>query len=203
MPRMLLATLAGAALALPAQANLAYDFSDGLQGFAASGGVLSHNAGGWLELLDNDGSTDMLLQLPQLGDWSAYLGGTLSFDVRNLSAMAPDWPEFGQLTLVAGSTTLGPIDTIAANQPPADGQWHHYQIELSTANFGAQLPQVLAGLTAVTLKLEYHATWGTDFEAIAFDNLSVSAVPEPAAWALLLGGVLAGTTLRPALRRRR
>ncbi|MBP6901727.1 MAG: PEP-CTERM sorting domain-containing protein [Burkholderiaceae bacterium] len=197
--RMLLAALAGAALTLPAQANLAYDFGSGLQGFAASGGVLSHNAGGWLELLDNDGNTDMVLQLPQLGDWSAYLGGTLSFDARNLSGMAPDWPEFGQLTLVAGGTTLGPIDSLAPNQPPADGQWHHYEIALSTAVFGAQLPQVLAGLTAVTLKLEYHATWGDDYEAIAFDNLAVSAVPEPAAWALLLGGGL----LLPALRRRR
>jgi Laminin B (Domain IV) len=163
----------------------------GAQTWVAGGG----NGGGWLRVAD-DSNDDFLLNAPAawLGNWSGLLGGTLSFDALNVNNESPDWAPFGEVVITgaAGSVVL---DAVAANQPPADGLWHTYSVTLSPAAgwSGASLAAVLANVTSLTIKGEFHA--GVS-EVVGIDNIQVSAVPEPANAALLLGGIALLATLR-------
>lgn len=170
----------------------------GLQTWVATGG----NGGGWLRVADDTGD-DFLLNAPVawLGNWSGYLGGTLSFDALNANGESPDWAPFGEVTLTGTAGTVV-LDAVAANNPPADGQWHRYSVLLSPAagwTGSASLAAVLANVTSLTIKGEFHA--GVS-EVVGMDNIEVTAVPEPASVALLLGG-LGALGLRAALRRKR
>jgi hypothetical protein len=200
-PRPLIFSLlacAAAMLSPAARADLHYSFDTDAQGWTVfDGGDLSHqaaggNPGGFLQIADSS-SGDFRLVAPAsaLGNWAAYLGGTLSFDARNIDGEAPDWPEFGQITLGSGSTVLV-VDGVAGDAPPADGQWHHYSTQLSTAVFGADLPSVLASLDTLYIKAEFHN--GVS-EVAGIDNIRITAVPEPGTAALLLSGLVAVATL--------
>lgn len=198
----LIATLA----ALPlAAAAAGFDASDegwttsngGEQSWVATGG----NGGGWLRVADTT-SDDYLLNAPSawLGNWSGFAGGTLSFDALNVNNESPDWAPFGEVT-ITGAAGTATLDIVAANNPPADGQWHRYSVLLAPGAgwSGAPLASVLANVTSLTIKAEFHA--GVT-EVVGIDNVQVSAVPEPASAALLLGG-LGGLGLLAGLRRKR
>lgn len=204
MAHFLRTTLIACCLALPLAASAAGFATDadgwtttngGLQTWVATGG----NGGGWLRVADSS-SDDFLLNAPTvwLGDWSGYLGGTLSFDALNANGESPDWAPFGEVTITGAAGTVV-LDAVAANNPPADGQWHRYSVLLSPAagwSGSASLAAVLANVTHLTIKGEFHA--GVS-EVVGFDNIEVSAVPEPTSAALLLAGV----GLLGALRRKR
>lgn len=197
-PALLLASLLGLPLAASA-ANLKSDFTadsegwttavpagEGVQTWEVSGG----NGGGWLRVEDLSGNSDILLTAPTswLGNWSGFLGGTLSFDAKNLSPNGTviDWPGFGEIRISNGSTSVL-LDIAAAGQPPADGQWQHYSVTLTpAAGWGPSLASVLANVTSLSINGELHAGPG---EVVGFDNIQVTAVPEPASLAMLLGGV--------------
>ena len=198
-----LITLAATAVAFalpaaPALANLSYGFDVDAQSWTVfDGGALVHqasggNPGGFLQITDTTFG-DFRLRLPAvaLGNWSNYLGGSLSFDAKNLSNDAPDYPPFGQISLTGGGQTVQADAVTALLQPPTDGAWHHYTLTFNNATFGAALPGVLAGLTELTLKAEFHDSSDGRFEVVGIDNIQVaSAVPEPATWFMLLAGVL-------------
>ncbi|HEY0957302.1 MAG TPA: laminin B domain-containing protein [Roseateles sp.] len=168
---------------------------DGIQTWQPSGG----NGGGWLQLEDTNGDTDILLSAPSawLGNWSAYLGGTLSFDARRVDDASIDWAGFGEIRISGpgGSVLLD----IAPSGLPADNSWARYSVTLSSAagwGDATLLSSVLANVTSLTINGEFHAGPG---EVVGIDNIQVTAVPEPAGAALLLGGL----GLLAALRRKR
>jgi PEP-CTERM motif len=194
------------AAGLPAAqaADISLSFDQDAQGVTgANGGTLTYNPAGYLVQQDIN-SDDMVVVLPTslLGDWSAFLGGTLSFDAINLSGVASDWAGFGLVTITGAAGTVS-FDIEPGAKPTTT--WATYSGTLSTANFGASLPSVLANVTGVTIKLESHNGFdagnpmNSDYNG--FDNLKVSAVPEPASMALMLAG-LATAGAVGAVRRR-
>ncbi len=190
-----------------ARADQAYGFDSGAQGWQVSAGDATQtwlaaggNTGGYLRLDDLTTATDFVLQAPAaaLGNLSAYLGGSLSFDAKNLDGVAADWSDFGRITLTSGALSVTVDGVPADGQPPADGQWHRYTLALSTTQFGPNLAAVLANVDGLSIKAEFHQGLG---DAIGIDNLQLtSAVPEPASAVLMLAGTLALVGMR---RRRR
>jgi len=166
-----------------------FSFDTGSQGWtAALGGALTWtstdgNPGGYLRVADAS-NDDFVIVAPAgaLGDWSAFLGGKISFDARNENGVAADWPTFGEVSLNNGT----PVDLVAVGLPPPDGQWHHYEVPLTTAVWGANLPSLLANITSMTLRGEFHNGVA---EVVGFDNISITAVPELPVPALMLAGL--------------
>jgi hypothetical protein len=182
--------LAGAAFA--AHADLAYGFDASAEGFTlndAAAGALSWEAAGHLRVQDVTDATNVQLVLPAAatsGGWSAYTGGTLSFDARLETPIASYWPEFGAITLVSqqGSVVL---DVVPDNEPGVE--WKTYSVQLDAATWGqsaASFANALAGLQRVELNLE---AGNGAIETILIDNVRVTAVPEPSTWALTLIGL--------------
>lgn len=174
-------------------ADIHVTFDAGAEGFTStSGGTLAHDAGGFLAQTDIDG-VDMavLVSGAQLGDWSSFLGGTLSFDSRNLSGVASDYNAFGTITLTG---TAGSIarDVVLGAEPT--GAWTTYSTVLDSATWGPTIAAVLGQVTQVSIVLESHNGFGgADSEVNGFDNFKVTAVaapvPEPESYALTLTGL--------------
>ena len=167
-------------LSASAAPKVRFDFDTDAQGWVAqSGGALVHQSGdprhgGYLEITDiTDEDFVVVPPATALGDWSGYLDGTLQFLARNANGDLPDWPLFGQVTFSNGDQSLM-LDIVPDNQPPADGKWHRYSTLLSTAVWGVDLPAVLANVTNLTIKLEFHA--GVT-EVVDFDAFKVRRAP--------------------------
>jgi hypothetical protein len=126
-----------------------------------------------------------------LGNLSSYLGGSLSFDARNVSNHASDLqsgPWFGRVTITGSAGTASrDVAGSGAGLPLRDGLWHTYSATLDPASWSGNLAAVLAGTTAIKLSLEFN---NAIVETAGLDNFRISAVPEPSTMLLLGAGVL-------------
>ncbi len=206
--RKLLVAASAALLSLSSQAALVFDFGTGTQGWTANSpeGLLLDSSGGALRIQDGGaGNLAAVAPASALGDWSSYLGGSISFDARNenIAATAINyWSEFGQITLRGANGVNLVVDAIVG-QPAPDGSWQSFSVDLSTAIWEANLPggtlaAVLANVVGFEISGEYQV--GIT-EIVNFDNIRVggpdgSAVPEPATWALGLAALAAAGLAR-------
>jgi PEP-CTERM motif len=200
------ALLGWGAVSLAQAASLTYTFDTDVQGFSLVGdGLLAHatDAGnGHLVVTDTNGNTDVYLSVP-LGtvgaDWSAFLGGSLSFDAKMVNGITPSWPDFGTVRFTSTTDQVAQADLApdvlgVITEPGV--QWKTYSATLNAATFsGASLGGVLSSLKSVTISME---AGSGPVEVVGFDNFSVSSVPEPQSWVLSGLGLagLAGLRLR-------
>ena len=186
------AALALTLLAVHASSALTIEstFDAGLEGWTTSvGGELTFvgtggNPGGFLQQTDIDLS-DMFVSAPAnfLGNLSAFLNGSLSFDARQVSGAGEKYAPFGFVTLFNGGNAVS-TDIAGADAPSSD--WSTFSINLDPAGFQTTpeaLAAVLSNVTLIAVQLESQI--GV-VEVTGMDNFRlVSAVPEPST--LLLG----------------
>jgi hypothetical protein len=187
-------------LSTTASADLVSHFDSDLEGWTTTGGDLLYvatggNSGGFLQLKDNQGGwMDASAPSKFLGDLSAYLGGSLSFDAKNINKAAADLvsaPLFGTVIISNGSIsaqrTLGGTGT-----PPTDDAWHNYSATLDAALWSGSLANVITHVTRIQVVLESNENAG--IEQNGFDNFTLHSasnpVPLPPALSLLGSGLL-------------
>lgn len=195
MRKLFVATLVGVLAALPAKANLTSTFDSGAEGWNAvdptgdytstwegSGG----NPGGYLRGSESDplGGTGYFdAPASWLGNWSAYAGGTISYDLKVFDGT--DYFNDLDVIISNGSDSVSWSSNI---NPVGDG-WVTFQVQLTAANFsGANLASVLSNVTSFSIRGEFIS--GPEAEGL--DNVSVAtgatSTPEPSTWAMLLMG---------------
>lgn len=193
-----LMVLLSAFAAQSAQANILYSFDADAQGWTLSDGDLNYvstggNTGGYINTTDTN-SNDMALHAPAaaLGNWSQYLGGTLSFDALNTNNRLSDYGGFGTVTISGNGQTVTFDLATSANNPPNNGLWNAYSAVLSQAVWGSNLASVLSNVTSFTLTTESFSSSTFPDEQVGIDNISitsVSNVPEPETYGMLLAGL--------------
>lgn len=126
-----------------------------------------------------------------LGDLTAYYRGTLRYS-QTLSVQTPQWRDDPDVVLVGGAGLV--LVFQHDDQPGVD--WTDFAVSLSEGGWrvgglagsfatAAQMKSVLGDLQRLRIRGEYIS--GV-VETTALDNVSITAVPEPAAWALMLSG---------------
>ncbi len=135
-----------------------------------------------------------------LGDLSSWFGGTLSYR-QKVTPATPEWRDDPDVVIVGGGLTL--VFQNVAN-PGVD--WTDYSVVLGgtgwrvdsltgAAATSLQMQAALGGVERLRIRGEYVS--GV-IETTALDDVSISAVPEPASWAMLMSGLglLAGLARR-------
>ncbi|WP_428304440.1 PEP-CTERM sorting domain-containing protein [Lacipirellula sp.] len=173
------------ALSSPASAvTLESTFDAGLEGWTGStGGDLAFvstggNPGGFLQQTDTDLS-DMFVTAPAsfLGDKSAFLNGTLSFDARQVGGNAEKYAAFGFVTLFNGGNAIS-ADIAGANAPSND--WTTFSVNLNAVGFETTPEAVAAVLSNVTMIMVTLESQIGVAETTGMDNFRMVSVPEPA-----------------------
>src|SRR4051794_40929846 len=141
MRRFILMVILPFALArIASAAQITSTFDTDLDGWTSSaGGTMSFvatggNPGGFLRDVDNDNS-DMFVSAPAkfLGNQSAFVGGTVSFDGIALDGVVGDYAPYGIVTFRSGGTQIF-ADLAPAAEPTAS--WSTFSAPLNAATFG-------------------------------------------------------------------
>jgi hypothetical protein len=216
-----IAVLALAAIAAPAANAASSTFNSNAEGWSALGDIAGPltwsgsggNPAGNVSIVDSvtGGVTYFVAPAAFLGNQSAALGTSLTFDLKQVFPGAADQFDSPDVILVGGGVTV----TFDLPTNPANGSWTSYAVPLTAAAWhlnslagaaptAAQFLTALSGLTALEIRAEYQT--GSDTGSL--DNVfltSTAPIPEPETYALmLLGfGALAAATRRRVARSRR
>jgi hypothetical protein len=142
------------------------------------------NPGGFLEGIETDpnGGTGYFIAPSKfLGNFSAYAGGTLTYDFKVIQGS--DYYSDADVIITNGANSVSWTPNI---NPVGDG-WVAFQVQLNQANFGSNLASILSNVTELQIRGEFIV--GAEVEGL--DNVkltSSSAVPEPSTWAMMLLG---------------
>jgi hypothetical protein len=195
-------------------------FTSGLEGWTTTdpGAVLTQvasggNPGGYLS---HDNSELAIAQLVApaafLGNLSAFIGGTFSFDGKLLGAggsffdgpnSIPGGPylDYGIIQLI-GPTLTAQIDLLPGGLTAPSGAWQTYSISLTAGAWGMTSVNFNTLMQNVTgLRITVEGLWGDEIEGI--DNVRLvsvddsTSVPEPASLLLVgIGVALVGVRAR-------
>lgn len=190
-------------ISLSAHAALTFGFDSNLQGWTgnAGQGTITYqstggNPGGFLQDQDT-GNGDMTVYVPlsALGNLSAYLNGTLSFDAKNISGEAADYDGFGTVTITGSAGTASLDISFLGNPVPGIG-WITYSVLLDPVTWGAPMAAILADVTNIAIVLDFHSGMVDGFgEIIGFDNFQLeesfeNPLPLPSELLLFLSGFM-------------
>lgn len=195
MRKLFIATMVGVLAAVPAKANLTSTFDSSAEGWNAidpTGDYTSSwqsaggNPGGYLQGSESDplgGTGYFYAPASWLGNWSAYAGGTISYDLKVFEGT--DYFNDVDVIISNGSNSV----SWSSNFNPVGDGWVTFHVQLTAANFsGANLASVLSNVTSFGIRGEFIN--GAEVEGL--DNVSVAGAatgaPEPSTWAMLLMG---------------
>src|SRR5690349_2810947 len=133
------------------------------------------NPGGYIQIDNRDGYMDAHAPDKFLGDLSAYLGGTLSFDAINISGIAPDFERFGRVDIHSASVDSNSFAVLGGSgMPPNDGLWHTYSIPLSLDLWSGRLNEVLGSVDDIRIDLRPVDHFGAGDAVMGFDNFRIT-----------------------------
>ena len=167
--------------------------------------AVTYDAAGFITVTDLFPYNAFLAPGAFLGDRRAANRGVLSFDLGSALNDGVGAPVPLVTLIGAGKLVFGGL----ISTPPSTGGFTHYDIALKADSFflgnpgdpnpslvsEADFAAILADLDQLSISGDFHS--GEDF--VRLDNvvLTAGSVPEPGAWALMIGGFgLAGATLR-------
>jgi hypothetical protein len=198
--------LIGAAICAAGSASFASTsttFSDGADGWKAENGATGFNwistggvSGGFVQASDTGGNGLWFFDAPAayLGNESAAYGGTLSYSIQSsptAPALVGSYADVqllganGVLLAYGGDSLPGTTWTPYSISLVANGSW---KIGSTTGQAAteAQMVAVLSDLKDLRIRGDYRQS----IETTGLDSVVLtSPVPEPAAWALMLGGL--------------
>ncbi len=188
-------------------------FTDPLQTFAVTWSASGGNPGGTINEADQDSGWQYFTASSAfLGNESAALGGTLTFDLlRTDSNTAFPSQTAPPLAITDGATVL--VFAPSSLTFPSRANWTSYTLTLTTAGGGvfvtsetgpaatpAQLSSVLSNLTGLYILSDWYTGIGDSYNLDNVELSSPSKTPEPASWVLLLAGGLALLFFRKSVR---
>jgi laminin B (domain IV)/PEP-CTERM motif-containing protein len=192
---LLAAAVFGVFGATAARADIVSTFDAGAEGWTALDAVghdytaswvsTGGNPGGFLsgnETDPNSGTGYFIAPSAYNGNLTAYLGGTLSYQINVISGTA--YYDDVDVMISNGADTA----SWSSHVNPVGQGWDTFTVQLNQTNFGSDIATILANVTSFKIRGEFIG--GPEEEGL--DNVSLtaatSAVPEPSTWAMMLLG---------------
>jgi len=135
------------------------------------------NPGGFIlgEDSDNDKIWYFLSPRSWSGDWTQYIGGNLSFDIRRINSRDGYNDNFDDIIIINGFNS-SPISWPGIDSPwPAEPSmsWTHYEIGLLASNFGLDknnFSKIMSNISSIQIRGEFDNK--NDIEGL--DNILIS-----------------------------